>query len=165
MMRVSISGASRRLASAMDRSVSKSSMFRTPRTMWWIPSSRQVSTVRLLYWMTLTPSSPLMACRIMSSRSSMVKKPRLSWLIPMAMTTSSNMVRARRRIFRWPAVKGSNDPGNSAFFFIRVANRWVLFPARQAGRLLSRNAGSRRRHPVPAEKDAPPAAHGAGTCR
>ena len=39
-------------------------------------------------------------------------------LTPTATTTSSNMVKALFRILRWPAVKGSNDPGNIAVLFI-----------------------------------------------
>ena len=117
----STSGASRRLASAMERSVSKSIIFLTPRTMCLMPNSRQVSMVRLSYWIIETPGRPAVACRMMSSFLSISKKPRLSWLIPTATTTSSNMERARLRIFRWPAVNGSKEPGNKALVFITAS--------------------------------------------
>ena len=46
MMMVSMSGARRLLASAVERSNSKSIILRTPRTMCLIPSSLQMSMVR-----------------------------------------------------------------------------------------------------------------------
>ena len=155
MMMVSMSGASRRFASAMERSVSKSIMFRTPRTMWWMPSSRQVSMVRLSYWMTETPVRPSVAFRMMSTRLSISKKPRLSWLMPTATTTSSNIVRARLRIFRWPAVNGSKEPGNRALIFI-TANQSGSCLRKEGSGWSGRSGGSRRRHRPPAVKDVPP---------
>ena len=121
---VSISGLSALFIEAMLCSYSKSMEFLNPRTIQRAPIERQYSAVNPRNVSTRTLFKPENVFRMASTRWSTVNKFDLVVLTPIATTISSNKGIHRSTIFLCPCVNGSNEPGNTAHFFMLDWYEW-----------------------------------------